>query len=69
MGTDIDKEESDERDYPCFAERLEECLSVLVQLLNRPGFGAGRATIGTELEQFLIDGAARVAFGCIWFMA
>ena len=59
MGTDIDQEEFDERDYPRFAERLEECLSVLGQLLERPGFGAGPATIGAELELFLIDGAAR----------
>ena len=45
MGTDIGKEEFDERDYSRFAERLEECLAVLVQLLNRPGFGTGPATI------------------------
>jgi hypothetical protein len=44
MGTDIDNEEFGERDYSRFAERLGECLSVLGQLLNRPGFGAGRAT-------------------------
>lgn len=59
MGTDIDKEEFDERDYSRFAERLEECLAVLAQLLNRPGFGTGPATIGAELELFLIDGAGR----------
>ncbi len=27
MGTDIDQEEFDERDYLRFRERLEECLS------------------------------------------
>jgi len=59
MGTGIDKEEFDERDYPRFRERLEDCLSALGQLLERPGFGAGPATIGAELELFLIDGAAR----------
>jgi gamma-glutamyl:cysteine ligase YbdK (ATP-grasp superfamily) len=59
MGTGIDKEEFDERDYPRFRARLEECLSALGQLLERPGFGAGPATIGAELELFLIDGAAR----------
>ena len=59
MGTDIGKEEFDERDYSRFAERLEECLTVLAQLLNRPGFGTGPATIGAELELFLIDGAGR----------
>ena len=59
MGTEIDKEEFDERDYPRFRERLGECLSTLGQLLERPGFGVGPATVGAELELFLIDGAAR----------
>ena len=59
MGTEIDQEEFGERDYARFAERLEECLSTLGQLLVQPGFGAGPATVGAELELFLIDGAAR----------
>jgi hypothetical protein len=59
VGTDIDKEEFDERDYARFAQRLEECLTVLGQLLNQPGFGVGPATIGAELELFLIDSAGR----------
>jgi hypothetical protein len=59
MGTGIDKEEFDERDYARFRERLEQCLSALGQLLERPGFGVGPATIGAELELFLVDGAAR----------
>ena len=59
MGTDIGQEEFSERDYARFAERLEQCLSALGQLLERPGFGAGPATIGAELELFLVDGAAR----------
>jgi gamma-glutamyl:cysteine ligase YbdK (ATP-grasp superfamily) len=59
MGTGIDQEEFDERDYARFAERLEECLTVLGQLLNRPGFGTGPVTMGAELELFLVDGAGR----------
>jgi hypothetical protein len=59
MGTDIDQAEFGECDYARFAQRLEECLTVLAQLLNQPGFGAGPATIGAELELFLIDAAAR----------
>ena len=59
MGTDIDQEQFGERDYSRFAERLEECLSALGQLLERPGFGAGPATVGAELEVFLVDSAAR----------
>jgi hypothetical protein len=59
MGTDIDKQEFAERDYTRFAERLEQCLSALGQLLERPGFGAGPATIGAELELFLVDRTGR----------
>ena len=59
MGTEIAREEFAERDYLRFAERLNECLSALRQLLDRPGFGVGPATIGAELELFLVDGAAR----------
>jgi len=59
MGTDIDKEDFGESDHARFAERLDQCLSTLGQLLERPGFGAGPATIGAELELFLVDGAAR----------
>jgi hypothetical protein len=59
MGTEIDQEEFGERDHQRFAERLEECLAALGQLLERPGFGAGPATVGAELELFLIDAAAR----------
>ena len=59
MGTGIDKENFDERDYARFAERLEECLSALGHLLERPGFGVGPATVGAELELFLVDAAAR----------
>jgi len=59
MGTDIDQEEFGDRDYQRFAERLEECLATLRQLLERPGFGAGPATAGAELELFLVDAAAR----------
>jgi hypothetical protein len=59
MGTDIDKEEFDETDYALFRERLEQCLSALGQLLERPGFGTGPATIGAELELFVVDGRGR----------
>jgi gamma-glutamyl:cysteine ligase YbdK (ATP-grasp superfamily) len=59
MGTEIDQEEFDQRDYQRFAERLRECLRVLGQLLERPGFGAGPGTVGAELELFLVDGAGR----------
>jgi gamma-glutamyl:cysteine ligase YbdK (ATP-grasp superfamily) len=59
VGTEIAQEEFDEGDYERFAERLGQCLRALGQLLERPGFGAGPATIGAELELFLVDAAGR----------
>jgi gamma-glutamyl:cysteine ligase YbdK (ATP-grasp superfamily) len=59
VGTEIDREEFDEADYRRFAERLGDCLGALGQLLDRPGFGVGPATVGAELELFLVDGAGR----------
>ena len=59
MGTEIAKEKFSERDYARFTQQLERCLADLGQLLGRPGFGAGPATVGAELELFLVDGAAR----------
>ena len=58
MGTEITREEFDERDYARFRERLEQDLSELGRLLARPGFGAGPVTVGAELELFLVDRAA-----------
>jgi hypothetical protein len=59
MGLAIDRDRFDPVDYLRFEERLEECLLALGRLLGRPGFGAGPATVGAELELFLIDGRAR----------
>jgi hypothetical protein len=59
MGKDIAPQQLAEGDCLRFRERMEHCLSALEQLLERPGFGAGPATIGAELELFLVDGAGR----------
>jgi hypothetical protein len=59
MGTSIDREAFDEVDNARFQQRLGQCLSTLGRLLERPGFGVGPATLGAELELFLVDGAAR----------
>jgi hypothetical protein len=59
VGSQITRERFGERDYTRFRERLERCLSDLGELLARPGFGAGPATMGAELEACLIDDAAR----------
>jgi hypothetical protein len=58
VGTEITMERFREDDYVRFRQRLEQNLSELQRLLERPGFGAGPATIGAELELFLVDGAA-----------
>jgi gamma-glutamyl:cysteine ligase YbdK (ATP-grasp superfamily) len=59
MGIEVDRERFDDADYERFAERLEQCLTALGQLLRRPGFGIGPRTIGAELELFLIDDQGR----------
>jgi gamma-glutamyl:cysteine ligase YbdK (ATP-grasp superfamily) len=59
MGTSIDREAFDEADDAPFLQRLEQCLSTLGELLERPGFGAGPATLGAELELSLVNDAAR----------
>ncbi|WP_214319740.1 glutamate--cysteine ligase [Nonomuraea sediminis] len=59
MGRDLDKERFSEAEFTRFGERLEEQLVVLRELLGEPGFGQGPATIGAELELFLVDAAGR----------
>ena len=59
MGLAIDGERFSSVDYRRFEGRLEECLVALERLLERPGFGAGPATVGAELELFLVDGQGR----------
>lgn len=59
MGRDITKEDFDEHDHARFGVRLEECLRELRLALEQPGFGVGPATIGAELELFLVDSAGR----------
>ena len=59
MGAEITRETFGEQDYARFRERLERCLSDLGELLGRPGFGTGPATMGAELEAYLIDDAGR----------
>ena len=59
MGTEITRDRFGERDYARFRERLERCLADLGELLARPGFGAGPATIGAELEACLVDDGSR----------
>lgn len=57
MGIDIDHTSFDETDHAAFAARLEENLEALLELLADPGFGEGPASLGSELEMYVVDGA------------
>ncbi|MEU8269967.1 glutamate--cysteine ligase [Sphaerisporangium sp. NPDC049002] len=59
MGQQVAKERFSEAEYGRFGERLKDSLLALRELLTRPAFGAGPATVGAELELFLIDGDGR----------
>jgi hypothetical protein len=59
MGKDVVKATFEESEYRLFRERLEASLAVLGELIGRPGFGVGPATIGAELELALVDGDGR----------
>jgi hypothetical protein len=59
MGLTIGRERFDPQDYRRFERRLDDCLTALERLLERSGFGTGPATVGAELELFLVDGQGR----------
>lgn len=56
MGQSIDKTSFTPVDFKRFEEKLHHCLAALDSLLARPGFGQGSASIGAELELYLVDG-------------
>lgn len=57
MGIEIQKTSFDEADHLAFSVRLEENLEALQQLLADPGFGEGPASLGSELEVYIVDEA------------
>ncbi|MCP4596666.1 glutamate-cysteine ligase family protein [Neptuniibacter sp.] len=59
MGQEIASEKFSEQDYQHFQEKLLENLQGLKCLLSQPDFGVGSASIGAELELYLIDQQAR----------
>ncbi len=59
MGIEIDREHFEDAEYTKFGARLREDLQALRELLARPGFGEGPASIGAELELNLVDAEAR----------
>ncbi|WP_437717217.1 hypothetical protein WMF45_12850 [Sorangium sp. So ce448] len=59
MGIEIQQDHFKTVDYRLFKTRLQQNLAALEMVLARPGFGHGEATIGAELEMFLVDREAR----------
>jgi len=57
MGLLITRDDFTEDEFARFSERLSDQLDVLGTLTNIPGFGEGPATVGAELELFLVDPA------------
>ena len=61
MGQSIDRTTFTDADRRRFAERLDDSLEALGALLARPGFGAGNAMLGAELELCIVDDRWRAA--------
>ncbi|HEX4934386.1 MAG TPA: hypothetical protein VFV33_14455, partial [Gemmatimonadaceae bacterium] len=59
MSRAIDREHFTDEEYGRFQSRLRENLEALEVLLARPGFGAGRPTLGAELELYIVDRVGR----------
>ena len=55
MGLSIDRDKFSQADYVLFAERLQQSLVVLRDLLNHSGFGDGSTTLGAEMELSIVD--------------
>jgi gamma-glutamyl:cysteine ligase YbdK (ATP-grasp superfamily) len=55
MGLEIDREHFEAHEYDAFRERLGDNLVALSELLQRPDFGHGEATMGAEIEFSLVD--------------
>ncbi|MEP5569722.1 MAG: glutamate--cysteine ligase [Halioglobus sp.] len=55
MGIEIDQVEFTSQDFQAFSACLEENLRALSGLLARPGFGDGEASLGAELEMYIVD--------------
>ncbi|MEW6581672.1 MAG: glutamate--cysteine ligase [Actinomycetota bacterium] len=58
MGQEIDRDTFDPADYDRFDARVRRCMDALGELLARPGFGTGPASLGAEVELALVDSGA-----------
>ena len=59
MGKPIGKTKFVLEDYKTFEQKLQRCLKALEMLLEQPNFGCGNASIGAELELYLLDADER----------
>ncbi len=55
MGIEINRSSFEPQDYAAFGARLEENLQSLHELLADPEFGRGPASLGAELEMYIVD--------------
>lgn len=60
MGISIEKTHFDELDYQRFSSKVRRNLTILKQLLEQPGFGDGEASLGAEVEFYLVNKDFRV---------
>lgn len=59
MGVAVTRSRFDSSDFDLFGRKLKDNLVALGRLLSQPGFGEGEASLGSELEVFLVDGRAQ----------
>ena len=60
MGLSIARDSFEPREYQQFVDKVRLDLEVLQQLLQRDGFGDGPASIGAEVEFYIVDSRGRV---------
>lgn len=59
MGEAVDRDRYTDSEREAFRRRLQANLDALRELLERPGFGVGPASLGAELEASIIDATGR----------
>ena len=59
MGIEINRTSFSPDDFAAFRAALERNLEELEDALARPGFGRGEASLGAELEMYIVDGDGR----------
>ncbi len=55
MGQNFDKDTFTLKDHTIFRQRLQAQIAELYPIINKPGFSSGPATIGAELELYILD--------------